>query len=167
MPLEEHTPHPLIFCSNPLSKSGRRKSSWLPQVDFWVTSQSAQPTGVPNRLPWLAGKGSKIWEHCFFLKLKLRFLAQQKTRNGVFRPPPGSWLAPLGIQMDPRSSADAVNKRNGLHQCAHPQAIVDKKTEFSLLKKRSQILAPLTQKSSGGSRFFSVFSTFSYRTRAK
>jgi len=107
------------------------------------------------------------FENIVFFKLKLRFLAQQKTRNGVFRPPPGSWLAPLGIQMDPRSSADAVNKRNGLHQCARPQAIVDKKTEFSLLKKRSQILAPLTQKSSGGSRFFSVFSTFSYRMRAK
>ena len=45
--------------------------------------------------------------------------------------------------MDPRSSADAVDKRNGLHQCARRQAEVDKKTEFSLLKKRSEILAPL------------------------
>ena len=79
----------------------------------------------------------------FFLKLKLRFLAQQKTRNGVFRPPPGSWIAPLGIQIDPRVSADAVDVRNGLHQSARPQADVDKKTEFSLLKKRSEILVPL------------------------
>ena len=79
----------------------------------------------------------------FFLKLKLRFLAQQKTRNGVFRPPPGSWLPPLGIQIDPRASADAVDERNGLHQSARPQADVDKKTEFSLLKKRSEILVPL------------------------
>ena len=79
----------------------------------------------------------------FFLKLKLRFLAQQKTRNGVFRPPPGPWLALLGIQIDPRVSADAVDERNGLHQSARPQADVDKKTEFSLLKKRSEILVPL------------------------
>ena len=79
----------------------------------------------------------------FFLKLKLRFLAQQKTRNGVFRLPPGSWIAPLGIQIDPRFSADAVDMRNCLHQIARPQADVDKKTEFSLLKKRSEILVPL------------------------
>ena len=81
----------------------------------------------------------------FFLKLKLRFLAQQKTRNGVFRPPPGPWLALLGIQIDPRVSADAVDERNGLHQSARPQADVDKKTEFSLLKKRSEILVPLNK----------------------
>ena len=83
------------------------------------------------------------FENIVFLKLKLRFLAQQKTRNGVFRPPPGSWIAPLGIQIDPRVSADAVDERNGLHQSARPQADVDKKTEFSLLKKRSEILVPL------------------------
>ena len=61
----------------------------------------------------------------------------------MFRPPPGSWIAPLGIQIDPRFSADAVDVRNGLHQSARPQADVDKKTEFSLLKKRSEILVPL------------------------
>ena len=58
----------------------------------------------------------------------------------MFRPPPGSWQAPLGNQIDPRVSADAVDVRNGLHQSARPQADVDKKTEFSLLKKRSEIL---------------------------
>ena len=47
--------------------------------------------------------------------------------------------------MDPRASADAMDERNGLHQCACPQADVDKKMEFSLLKKRSEILAPLKQ----------------------
>ena len=62
----------------------------------------------------------------------------------MFRPPPGSWIAPLGIQIDPRVSADAVDVRNGLHQSARPQADVDKKTEFSLLKKHSEILVPLT-----------------------
>ena len=51
--------------------------------------------------------------------------------------------SPLGIQIDPRVSADAVEERNGLHQSARPQADVDKKTEFSLLKKRSEILVPL------------------------
>ena len=51
--------------------------------------------------------------------------------------------SPLGIQIDPRVSADAVEVRNGLHQSARPQADVDKKTEFSLLKKRSEILVPL------------------------
>ena len=63
----------------------------------------------------------------------------------MFRPPPGSWIAPLGIQIDPRVSADAVDVRNGLHQSARPQADVDKKTEFSLLKKRSEILVPLSK----------------------
>jgi hypothetical protein len=51
--------------------------------------------------------------------------------------------SPLGIQIDPRVSADAVEERNGPHQSACPQADVDKKTEFSLLKKRSEILVPL------------------------
>ena len=83
------------------------------------------------------------FEIIVFLKLKLRFLAQQKTRNGVFRPPPGPWLAPLGIQIDLRVSADAVDVRNGLQQSARPQAVVDKKTEYVLLKKRSEILLPL------------------------
>ena len=83
------------------------------------------------------------FENIVFLKLKLRFLAQQKTRNGVFRPPPGPWLTPLGIQIDLRVSADAVDVRNGLQQSARPQAVVDKKTEYVLLKKRSEILIPL------------------------
>ena len=51
--------------------------------------------------------------------------------------------SPLGIQIDPRGSADAVEERNGLHQSARSQADMDKKTEFSLLKKRSEILVPL------------------------
>ena len=50
----------------------------------------------------------------------------------------------MGIQIDPRVSADAVDVRNGLHQSARPQAVVDKKTEYVLLKKRSKILVPLT-----------------------
>ena len=79
----------------------------------------------------------------FFLKLKLRFLAQQKTRNGVFRPPQGSWIAPLGIQIDLRVSADAMDVINDLQRSARPQAVVDKKTEYVLLKKRSEILVPL------------------------
>ena len=74
---------------------------------------------------------------------ELRFLAQQKTRNGVFRPPPGPWIAPLGIQIDLRVCADAMDVRNGLQQSARPQAVVDKKTEYVLLKKRSEILVPL------------------------
>ena len=91
------------------------------------------------------GMGVKVVkiENIVFLKHKLRFLAQQKTRNGVFRPPPGPQLALLGIQIDPRVSADAVDESNGLHQSARPQADVDKKTEFSLLKNRSEILVPL------------------------
>ena len=64
------------------------------------------------------------FENIVFLKLKLRFLAQQKTRNGVFRPPPGSWQAPLGNQIDPRVSADAVNVRNDQQQCPRPQAVL-------------------------------------------
>ena len=83
------------------------------------------------------------FENIVFFKLKLRFLAQQKTRNGVFMPPPGPWLAPLGIQIDLRVSADAMDVRNGLQQSARPQAVVDKKTEYVLLKKRSEILVPL------------------------
>ena len=60
------------------------------------------------------------FENVVFLKLKLRFLAHQKTRNGVFRPPPGLWQAPLGNQIDPRVSADAVNVRNDQQQCPRP-----------------------------------------------
>ena len=41
------------------------------------------------------------FENIVFLKLKLRFLAQQKTRNGVLRPPPGSWLAPWAFKLTP------------------------------------------------------------------
>ena len=42
---------------------------------------------------------------------------KKKARNGVIRPPPGSWQAPLGNQIDPRASADAVNVRNDQQQC--------------------------------------------------
>ena len=36
------------------------------------------------------------FENIVFLKHKLRFLAQQKARNGLFKPTPGSWFSPPG-----------------------------------------------------------------------
>ena len=51
-------------------------------------------------------------------------ILKKKARNGVFMPPPGSWQAPLGNQIDPRVSADAVNVRNDQQQCPRPQAVL-------------------------------------------
>ena len=77
------------------------------------------------------------------LKLKLCFHAKEKTRNRVFRPAQGPWLAPLDIQSDLRVSVDTMDVINGLKQSACPQAAVDKKPEYLLLKRLSEILLPL------------------------
>ena len=61
----------------------------------------------------------------FSKKLKLFWSHFEEEGNGVFRPPPGSWQAPLGNQIDPRVSADAVNVRNDQQQCPRPQAVMD------------------------------------------